>query len=324
MSDVSSDALSISITTSGVGLATRGSTITVRAHGDRSAYRALRAELLLVERKLEIKFNARVNYSTVVAEVVFADGADTAELVVPAWLTDTHRGTTVGWDYEVRLIGDRVGLDAERIEAVAIGGDVPTDTTAEGAPLLTTSRPARLGFLGAPVGSGMRDLIVMFGLAGVAALVFGLAADVIPFLVAGVVLLLIALATVPSLRLHRRINIDDIEIVLPEGPIRLGSSVAVSIRDPRSRRLEVGLIAIEYAVDSNGKHRVARTETIIDRWRSAAVDGTPTPLDIGSDEPPGFAGEEVALHWIIGVRDAGCRPKDQRLATRLAPVAVVR
>ena len=135
------------------------------------------------------------------------------------------------------------------------------------------------------------------------------------------VLLLFALLMVPSWRTHGRLNIDDVEIVVPTDPVRLGSPVPVRVVDPRGRRLEVGLQAVEFALSNVGQRRTSLIEVVVERWQPVTAPDVALPT--GPGEPAGFSGEEVALHWVVVVRDAGCRPKDQPLATRSVPIALV-
>ena len=107
----------------------RGESLTVEV-GNVERFRNVRVELLLVERKLKAQFDIKQNHSRVVETVAVAPGETAIELIVPAWVPDTYSGETVGWDYEVRVVGDDLGPDPHRIVPVVIDGGAPVDTDA--------------------------------------------------------------------------------------------------------------------------------------------------------------------------------------------------
>jgi hypothetical protein len=133
--------------------------------------------------------------------------------------------------------------------------------------------------------------------------------------------LLFGLAGLWSWRRHRRHGLADVRVRLREQGVRRGRPFTVDIENPSRRPLEIGRYAVEIRLESNGRRPVGYTHPVVVEW--LAVEQGTIRLPTSPDDPVSYAGEYVALHWFVLVRDASLEPSLRDLTTLQFPVAVV-
>lgn len=301
--------------------ATRGGTFTVRVDGDRTGYRDSRVELLLVERKFERKYETKLNYAIVISTTSLG-AADQCVVEVPKHLPNTYRGEAIGWDYELRLVGDRAGPDHEQVVPVWILGDAPTDRSAPDLRDLRSSASAvRAHIFGYHRGS-VREAFIACAVLGLASTVIGLLNGWLFLWIGGVVLLLMAVPIAISLVRHRRLHLDSVPFEVPEDPVRLGGTVTVRVQAPVERPLEVCLLAVATFLTGGGNgRRHGLSRRVYEHTRPAL--GSTVELQVPADQPAGYAGDEIAVHWMVILRDPAVPERQQGLASRVVPISVM-
>ena len=303
------------------GRFTRGSTIKVRILGDRSQYRSVRLELLQVERKMKAKMDAKRNHAVVVNKVEVPEGKIDVELTIPGHLPNAYHGELIGWDYEVRLVGDRSGRpDDEQVEAIDLQGTEPTAGSDVGLLALRTSRGARLAALDGDATNKMREAVLIFAAVAATSIAIGLSRGENFWLVAGLVALVPVAYGAYNMWRRKRHGLHDVQFQPPSGVVRLGQPVVVQVGNAIGQSLEVGLVAYEISVESGGKHPIAVQHLAHAQW--VPVIGPTVSLPTSTALPSGFAGEFNALHWVVGLRKADAEEGIQGLTARHSVVAI--
>jgi hypothetical protein len=278
----------------------RGGCIGVSVVGERDGLRSLRAELVLTERKKIANLYKRT-HERVLANAELANSDASVDLMVPDWAPDTYSGDSIDWDYSVRVIGDRLGPDFERAETIRVAGGAMVPY--ERGPLnLLRSYPARLA-RSAMTGTEPRAPgwvpLALFAVVGVAVLV-GYVFDSEVAMAICAMFVIVPLAYLYVWLTGSPIDMSDLVLTVPEEPLRLGTAACITVANPSNLRLEIGIRAIEVAVTKSKHSYAAHTEVVVERFEP--LTGSEALLPIGEGDPPGYAGEQIALHWIALAR----------------------
>jgi hypothetical protein len=288
-----------------------------------------RLELLLVERKLELRLDLKTNHARVVAGTRCLSTTTDDVLPIPPDVPPAHQGETIGWDYELRLVEERLGPDAVwtapiRIDALPVShrpasSEPPSPVTTVGH--LMRSAPRDRSSTASESADGLGFLTVGLLVLGAAFIVAGpLTGELVGVLVGGPVVVLGLLVGWAWLR-YRRHAIDDVRVHIPERVARRGRPLTVEVDRGSRHRLEVGLEAVEIHLATVGRTRKGLVRSVVERWQPVG-DG-PVRLLTSVSDPVSYPGEEVALHWFVLVRDASLDTNDANLTTVRHPVALV-
>lgn len=299
--------------------APRGGTFTVKVTGDRSSYRSVRVELVLLEHKVSKQFGPGHDHPIVVNSVTVPDGQDIVEVTVPWHVPCAYAGETIGWDYELRVVGDKLGRDHRDGMVVTISPEVQAKPQGGGVTLLS-SRATQLDRVGAPKHKSLVSTALWSAVIGAVSLVVGVAGNKIVFTVGGVVILLFAAFSGWQTWRYSHTNLDEVSFEVQNVQARLGESIGVTVMDTSSRSLEVGLMMIEYFI-VKGKNTSTATDTkVYEHWMP--VVGRQIQLQIPADRPSGYPGTEIAVHWMVGLREAGLPASRQLFTQRVIPVGI--
>lgn len=298
------------------GRVTRGDVIRVRLSGDVAQYRSVRLELLQVQRKPK----AKSNHAVVMNTVAVPDGAVQVELTVPGSLPNAYSGTVVGWDYEVRLIGDRPGRpDHEQVEAIDLQGTEPTSGSDISLLSLRSSYASGIARL-VTKDARQRGATIQFAVIGVVSLLVGLISGGRTWLIMGGISLLLSSFGAVSMYRKRRHGLHDVQFQCPDTTIRLGRPVVVQVGNAIGDALEVGLVALEISVEGSGKHIVAVRHVAYEQW--APVIGPTVTFPTVATMPSGFVGERNALHWMVILRRSDAKRSVRDLSARTTLLAI--
>lgn len=299
--------------------APRGGKFTVKVTGDRSGYRSVRVELLLLEHKVSKHFGPGHDHAIVVNSVTVADGQDVVEVSVPWHLPNAYAGETIAWDYELRVVGDKLGRDHNDGMVVTISPEVQAKPQGSGLSLLS-SRATQLDRVGAHRRKSLISSALWSAGIGIVSLVVGLVGERTVFTVVGVLALLFAAFSAWQTWQYTHTNLDEVSFEVRNVQARLGESIGVTVSDTSSRSLEVGLLMIEYFI-VKGKNTSTATDTnVYEHWMP--VVGRQMQLPIPADRPSGYPGTEIALHWMVALREAGLPANRQLFTQRVIPVGI--
>lgn len=299
--------------------APRGGKFKVKVTGDRTGYRGVRVELLLWEHKVAKHFGPAHDHAIVANSVSVPDGQDVVEVSVPWHLPNAYAGETIGWDYELRVVGDKLGRDDHDGMVVTISPEVPVDLKGSGSSLLA-SRATQLDRVGAPRRKALISTGLWSGALGIVSLLVGLAGGRMVFTIGGAVILAFAGFSAFQAWRYTQSNLDGVSFEVKNVQARLGESISVMVDDTSSTSLEVGLLMIEYYIVKGNNTSTATDTRVFEHW--VPVVGRQVQLPIPADRPSGYPGTEIALHWMVGLREAGLPANRQLFTQRLIPVGI--
>lgn len=298
--------------------APRGGKFTVKVTGDRSGYRAVRVELLLLERKLKATFE-KERHPVVLTSVDVPDGQDVVEVFVPRFAPNAYDGETIAWDYELKVVGDQLGRDDHDEMPVTITAEQPVDLAGSGV-VLQSSKATVLTGIGKSPNKSLYSMALWLGGTGIFCLLLGLSGDKIVFTVGGG--LLLGLAGYAAFRAwsYLRNNLEGVAFDVPNRSVRLGEPITALVADTSSKSLEVGIVAIEYYIVHGKNSDMAVAKTVHEHW--VPLVGRQVQLPTAASQPSGYPGKEIALHWMVGIRESGLSTSRQLFTQRLIPVAI--
>jgi hypothetical protein len=271
-----------------------------------------------VERKVKSAMDNKRNNAIVVNKVDVPPETDVVDVSVPRHLPNAYEGATIGWDYELRVAGDKMGPDRHDEMAVTITPG-PVDLAGSGV-ILTTSKATGLGRIGQSPGSTMNSTLLWFGGAGIVALLIGLSSGNNGWLIGGgIVLAISAWIAVRSWK-YSRTNIESIAFDVPNRNLHLGEPVTVHVDNTDSRALEAGLIAIEFVIVHGKNSDTTVQHRVFEHW--VPVVGRQVQLPTDPRQPSGYPGKEVALHWLVGLREGGVSEQQQKFTERVIPIGL--
>ena len=299
--------------------APRGGKFTVKVTGGRSDYRGVRVELLLVERKVKSQMDGKRNNAIVVNKVDVPEATDIVEVSVPWHLPNAYEGETIAWDYELRVVGDKLGRDHHDEMAVTIAPNVPVELKGSGV-TLQSSKATGLLRVGQPRSKSLSSSALWSVGAGVVAMLVGLAASSMTFVIAGGLMLVFGAYSAWSAWKYKGSNLDDVPFDVPQRTNRLGEPVTVTVGGISSKSLEVGLLAVEYLIVHGKNSDTAASHRVHEHF--LPVMGRSLQLATSASAPSGYPGTEVALHWMVALREAGVPEKQQNFTMRLIPIGL--
>lgn len=290
----------------------------MKVTGERSGFRGVRVELLLVERKVKSTMDSKRNNAIVITTVDVPAETDVVDVFVPRHLPNAYEGETIGWDYELRVVGDKMGPDRHDEMAVSITPG-PVDLAGSGV-ILTSSKATGLARVGQSLGSSMNSTLLWFGGAGIVALLIGLASGNPGWLIGGGIILAISAWVAVRSWKYSRTNLESIAFDVPNRNLHLGDPVTVHVDNTGSRTLEVGLIAIEYLIVHGKNSDTAAQQRVYEHW--VPVVGRQVQLPTDPRQPSGYPGKEVALHWLVGLHEGGVSHQQQLFTERVIPIGL--
>jgi hypothetical protein len=288
-----------------------------------------RLELLLVERKLDYRLDLKTNHARVVATTLCLPTTTDDVLPIPPDVPPAHHGETIGWDYELRLVEERLGPDAVwtapiRVDALPVShrlvsSEPPSPVTTVGH--LLRSAPRARSYTGSESAGELGFLTVGVLVIGAVSIVAGLLTGALVGVLVGGPIVAIGLLIGWVWLRSRRYAIDDVRVHIPDRVARRGQPLTVEVERGSRHRLEVGLEAVEIYLATVGRTRSGIVRSVVERWQPVG-DG-PIRLLTSVSDPVSYPGEEVALHWFVLVRDASLDTNDANLTTVRHPVALV-
>lgn len=283
-----------------------------------------RVELVLIERKLAVKLDARRTHVRVLSTVEVSAADDVVAVPIPTDVPAAHHGETLAWDHEVRLVVDRLGPDAVVSVPVAVLGEVASADRHPDAHAALDPATSRAVALSSPLTPSAGDYVfLLVPLVAFAAFMVWLGLANGQPVVWGIGLIVGALAAyvVRVMLQQRRLRLPETFLSVPEDSVRRGGPVEVMVSSHAPAGLELGLQQVEVVVSSNGRQNTSVSRVVSERWQRA-VPG-PNHIGIGADEPSTYEGREVALRWVVALQDPRLPEAKRALSRRRTAVRVM-
>ena len=284
-------------------------------------YTSVRLELRLQESKKRLSDKGGTE-SWVAATGNVPLGSRSVELVVPSNLPQAYRGKLIGWDFQLHLIGSKAGRDHTATKRVVIGPQIDPpehDRRVTG----RSSRPLQLSNLLRPPGNNQRGHLAagaLLGLLAIGLLIAGLLAlrarESGDGSSAGPALIIVAIGCgtwavyeLWKVRFSKANKLNGSSFHISAPTAKPGGEFIVSIDTGGQPDLEIGLVFYELVVtrevNGTGSRSLAKTTVshIVRERLQPAVDGD-VILATRADDPPTYAGSEIALQCLVVLRSS--------------------
>lgn len=303
-----------------------GTSATISVSGvDPDTYRSAKLELHLLESKPRAR-DIGGSGAQVVATAPVSLDAISAKLRIPSSLIPAYSGRTIAWNYELCLVGDKLGKDHRVSRPIAVAPS-PRQKQRRGR-AARSSRPLTASYLVREPGVGrVRELLLAVIFAGIA-ICTGYAYFVTeledPLNAAGLWLIIAGLSAVslhslwkvmlsPARRLHR------MSFKVNQLRVNRGDPIEVEVDTGGLEDLEIGVLYTELLMmltdaDSSSK---ASDSTVLERFQPA-VDGT-IMLQTNPRDPPTYPGKQVALHCLVELRSTKTKHGSGRVNVTVDP-----